>query len=376
MLFLTSTGKTTMLTSQFSRTLFAVTFLISSTVFAKGIGNVTEQTGPAEISRAKSKLPSEKGADIFMQDVIQTAKSKVGITFADNTKIRIIEQSKLIVDEFIYDPGSETPGKLGMKVVLGTVRYASGKIAKDNAENVNIQTPTATIAVRGTDFTMTVDEIGRSLVILLPSCPTDNEVDCYVGEIEVLTDVGAVIMNQAFQATLVTSSDSMPTEPTIVNITEALIDNFLIISPPEEVRIAQEEQERSKDPLDKDLLKFDDLDTNQLDEEDELANNYELDINYLDFDFLGNMLDLTTVDLNRDQLETNETLPTIQQYSWILWYANEEEIFMRSERPPHVAEISLERVMEGNVNITQDDVPAQIQVQGGSGTEITIIQSQ
>ena len=361
---------------QFSRILFVILFFVSSTVLAKGIGNVTEQTGPAEISRKKETLPSEKGSEVFMQDAIQTAKSKLGITFEDDTKVKMTEQSKLVIDEFLYDPGNKKPGKLGMKVAIGTVRYASGKIAKDNAENVNIQTPTATIAVRGTDFTMTVDEIGRSLVILLPSCPTSNEIDCYVGEIEVMTDMGAVLMNQAFQATLVTSRNSMPTDPKLIDISEALIDNFLIVSPPEEVRLAQEELERSNNPLDKDLLEFDELDINELDQEDELANNYELDINFLDFEFLDNMLDLTTIQLDRDELETNEVLPTIQQYSWIIWYANEEEIFMRSERPPHVAEISLPRETEGNVYIVQDDVPADISVQGGSSVTIDIIQQQ
>ena len=53
---------------------------------------------------------------------------------------------------------------------MGTVRYASGQIAKANPQQVGIQTPTATIAVRGTDFSMTVDEVGQSLVMLVPSC--------------------------------------------------------------------------------------------------------------------------------------------------------------------------------------------------------------
>ena len=49
-----------------------------------------------------------------------------------------------------------------MTAPLGTVRYASGQIAKDFRENVTIKTPTATIGVRGTDFAMIVDELGGS----------------------------------------------------------------------------------------------------------------------------------------------------------------------------------------------------------------------
>ena len=88
-----------------------------------------------------------------------------------------------------------------LKASLGTVRYASGQIAKNSKQNVKIKTPTATIGVRGTDFSMTIDEIGSSTIILLPSCDTSG--NCYVGEIDVTSDAGQVIMNQAFQATVV-----------------------------------------------------------------------------------------------------------------------------------------------------------------------------
>jgi hypothetical protein len=96
----------------------------------------------------------------------------------------VTEHSKLIIDDFVYDPKSKGAGKLAIKVALGTVRYASGKVAHENNKNVNIKTPTATIAVRGTAFTMTVDEVGQSMIILLPN------IDGSVGEIEVKTSMG------------------------------------------------------------------------------------------------------------------------------------------------------------------------------------------
>ena len=86
---------------------------------------------------------------------------------------------------------------------MGTIRYASGQIAKNSRQDVNITTPTATIAVRGTDFSMTVDEIGGSTIILLPSCDATGA--CFVGEISVESDIGQVILNQAFQATVAVS---------------------------------------------------------------------------------------------------------------------------------------------------------------------------
>ena len=147
--------------------------LLLPAVTNAAIGTVTEQTGPTEIQRDKQSIPSEVNTGVEMNDAVVTAKAKVGITFEDQTKVEITEQSKLVIDDFVYDPNNGDAGKLGLKVALGTARYASGQIAKDNPQNVKIETPTATIAVRGTDFSMTVDEIGRSLVILLPSCPAN-----------------------------------------------------------------------------------------------------------------------------------------------------------------------------------------------------------
>ena len=64
-------------------------------------------------------------------------------------------------------------GSLSLKATLGTVDM-SGQIAKNSKQNVKISTPTATIAVRGTDFAMTIDEIGGSTIVLLPSCNGDG----------------------------------------------------------------------------------------------------------------------------------------------------------------------------------------------------------
>ena len=181
--------------------LVGVLFLLAPLSARASVGTVTEQVGQeAKIARDKDTIIVGKGTGINMNDVITTSKAKLGLTFEDNTKVAITQQSKLVIDDFVYDPNSGT-GKLAMNVAMGTVRYASGAIAKNSRENVRLRTPTATIAVRGTDFTMTVDEIGRSLVILLPTCPDpDKPEECWTGEIEVMTDVGSVIMNQAFQA--------------------------------------------------------------------------------------------------------------------------------------------------------------------------------
>ena len=343
------------------------------------VGTVTEQVGQeAKIARNKDTITVGKGTGIEMNDTITTSKAKLNLTFEDDTKVAITQQSKLVIDDFVYDPNSGT-GKLAMKVAMGTVRYASGAVAHNSRENVRLRTPTATIAVRGTDFTMTVDEIGRSLVILLPTCPDPKKPDeCWTGEIEVMTDVGSVIMNQAFQATVVASASSAPTTPKIIDSLDLRIDNLLIISPPRELPggLAYIEQAEAKTALDDDVLLFEGLIQDLLAEEDQLKYS-ELDVNRLDVEFLDNLLDLTNM-LKDDELDIDPVLPNIHNFkSYIQYSYNEEAIYLYAERPPHIAEVTIERNTYGYVNITQDGISAPLMINdGGTDVVINITQTQ
>ncbi len=196
------------------RLLFALLVLVPNFAFAE-VGSVTEFTGnPAEARRESDKFTVEMGFGIEMLDELITANTRLGLTFADGTRVEITEQSELIIDDFVYDPNTGV-GKMSMNVALGTVQMTSGRLAKTSRENVNIATPTASITVRGTDFSMTVDELGRSLIILLPSCPDEtlNEDECPVGSIAVSTDAGSVILNESYQGTMVSHSGLSPSDP-------------------------------------------------------------------------------------------------------------------------------------------------------------------
>lgn len=220
-----------------------------------GIGAVSDAKGTAcSIERNKEKLAGDKGASIESMDAYITGGCVSNILFKDETKVKITENSRLVIDDFVYDPKQSDAGKLALKVGLGTVRYASGQIAKANPQQVGIQTPTATIAVRGTDFTMTVDETGQSLIVLLPSCKDDKDVKqyelqeniCKVGKIVVTNDAGEVTLEQAFHATYVSSRTAMPTAPEVISLVESKINNNLIISAPKEIVNAIKQAARTK----------------------------------------------------------------------------------------------------------------------------------
>jgi len=254
------------------------------------IGEVTQSEGSGVIDRKDGDkgIVVEKELDVFSYDTVKTGNGKVGIEFIDATRVDVTQHSKLIIDEFVYDPNTKT-GKLSLKAKLGTVRYASGQIAKNSATNVKITTPTATIGVRGTDFTMTIDEVGSSTIILLPSCDTNGS--CFVGEISVESDAGQVILNQAFQATVVDTLANKPMTPVILDLDEELIGNLLIISKPAEIEKMQTTEGLNEvaDALDIDFLQFDDLEIDYLEEEEnQFATG--LDIDFLEQNFLVDIL--------------------------------------------------------------------------------------
>ena len=60
-----------------------------------------------------------------MEDAVKTSQGKVGITFADDTKVQVNENSKLVIDDFVYDPKNKGTSKLALNMASGTVRYAS-----------------------------------------------------------------------------------------------------------------------------------------------------------------------------------------------------------------------------------------------------------
>ena len=265
------------------RLLLTISLILFTGIAHADIGNVVKQRGNASVERSGGKSVLREGSGIEFKDNVRTGNGDIGIKFVDDTNVAVSPHSSLIIDEFIYDPNSRTGSKLVMNIALGTVRYASGNIAKLSQQNVDIRTPTARIGVRGTAFSMTVDEIGKSLIILLPNA------DGTVGEIEVESGAGIVILRQAFQSTMVGVAEGKPSKPIILDLTLDQINNLLIIKPPKEKIVEIMKDSKSANLLDNDLLEFKDLDENKLDE-DNLAFGL-LDINELDVDLLMNILD-------------------------------------------------------------------------------------
>ena len=357
-----------------------IMFLFSKNVYA-GIGEVILQEGNTKVQRkAGGEVDSKKQLEILSYDTVKTGQGKTAIQFVDDTRVDVTAHSKLLIDEFVYDPSNKT-GKLSIKATAGTVRYASGQIAKNSQQNVKIETPTATIGVRGTDFTMTIDEIGGSTIILLPSC--DKNGYCFVGEISVESDVGQVILNQAFQATVVTTSQSKPLNPLILKIDETLINNMLLISKPQEIVKEQSKNqlEGVATALDLDFLKFEGLNTDFL-KEDSKQFSTMLDVDFLDQNFLDNVLDQLNKEFAKQiqsEFEKEKTTGAAagrdSNTGIILLDDKPSWIFTRDDGQGNNVYLKLDQEHNYKINLQQNDFQVFDYTLGGSGNVIYIKQS-
>jgi hypothetical protein len=186
--------------------------LLSVSICLGSVGEITFQSQPAQITRSGDKILTEKGTLIEMNDVVETLNGVVHLVFEDDTKVKIKEYSELVIDDFVYEPSTKK-GKLNLKASIGNIRYTSGLIV--NKENIKIDTPTASVSVRGTDFYITVAESGQSSFTLLPSVDAfGNE---YTGKIEVSNISGSVMLTIPFENTVVTSMVSPPSPPTVLS---------------------------------------------------------------------------------------------------------------------------------------------------------------
>ena len=355
--------------------LFALSKTTKVQAQAADIGDISELNGSAQIVRDK---PYQADLEFAIQsnDEAITTNGRMAITFLDDSKVSLTEYSQLIIDEYIYDP-DPSKAKMALTFGLGTARFITGNLNRIDKQNITLKTPTANIAIRGTDFTATVDELGRSLIILLP-----DALGLSSGEILVSTGMGTVTLNKPYQATTVSVFESKPSSPVILDLTLDMIDNMLIVTPPKEEVIIQEEVTTKKE----NILDFNDLDIDYL-AEDFLAGDdleyTELDINYLDVNYLEdllNVLDALAIAEDEDALaqatstQISGTLLGKDPDTQITTIITGNVISLRRQVNENVR-VDLDGANSYTVIFIQDGISNVIKVNGGSDSVITITQS-
>jgi hypothetical protein len=345
---------------------------------AVDIGSISELRGNGEVVRqgTTDKLLAELALGIASYDDVRTGNGRMAIEFLDSSVVRLTEHSKIVIDEFVYDP-DPNKSKLALSMASGTARFITGRLAGIKKENIFIRTPSATIGIRGTDFTTTVDELGRSLVILLPDAMGNSS-----GEISVTTWSGTEILNKPFQATMVSTFESRPTKAVVLgNLTLALIDNMLIVNkPPAIVEALAEQSGEATTDLDKDFFEdAPDLDKDFLEDEEEIS---RLDIDLLSFDFLVDLLAMMDTGAKKKTAAGGELAgvelsgiipgfdPELQTYTFV-----EGSYLFFVHQGTNTFDIAVDKYAATYLNVNSVETIMEVEVNGAGDNTIIIFQS-
>lgn len=151
---------TAIATILFGATTIAVAYGAASTTPVGDVEAVQEDaygTPPAAARETK-----RRGDDVVYQETLETLqKSGMLVKFNDGSKLTLGANSKVTVDSFVYAPG-DANSKALISIPAGALRYVTGAMPKGQT---TIDTPTATMVLRGTNVKVLTDG-GNTLLVV------------------------------------------------------------------------------------------------------------------------------------------------------------------------------------------------------------------
>jgi hypothetical protein len=129
--------------------------LLASAIIAaaqedRPIGLVKTASGDAFILRGGQRMAALPGSGLVLGDVLSTgANGALGVILRDDTILSLGPSTETRIEQFAFEPAEK---KLGMvlRVSRGLISYISGRISKLAPGSVRIETPVATLGIRGT----------------------------------------------------------------------------------------------------------------------------------------------------------------------------------------------------------------------------------
>ena len=137
-------------------TLFAVATSAYSEEELRPVGFIKVATSDAAILRNTQRLPAKPGNQLYQKDILSTGPAgKISAILRDDTIIALGSSSELHIVKFDFEPSRQNLGMV-LRVTRGIMGYRSGRIAKLSPDSVRIETPKATLGIRGTYLMMRI----------------------------------------------------------------------------------------------------------------------------------------------------------------------------------------------------------------------------
>jgi len=121
------------------------------------VGLVKSASGEAVILRDGQRLVAVPGTSLKLGDQLVTgASGRLGVILRDDTVLSLGPSSQTAIERFVFDPAQGAFGMV-LRISRGLVEYLSGKISKLSPGAVRIETPVATLGIRGTHLLARVE---------------------------------------------------------------------------------------------------------------------------------------------------------------------------------------------------------------------------
>ena len=140
------------------------------------VGKVTLVLGQATLVSSNGVTSAlQKGSSVKPGDRIETAGGgHVHIRFVDDALVSVRPSSRLIIEEYEYNPTKVLDSQVRFKLETGVARAISGAAAESAKERFRLNTPLVAIGVRGTDFVVnsqldqTTAHVNQGAIVMAP----------------------------------------------------------------------------------------------------------------------------------------------------------------------------------------------------------------
>lgn len=130
--------------------------------FTQAVGKIKVVSGEVTVERAGKRLPATLGATVYQADRVTTGKDgSIGLLLDDDSRLSLGPNSSIALDKFDFDLAT-SDGSCDVSMTKGTLSVVSGKLVQKTPGALKVRTPAAILAVRGTEFSVKVDEPGAA----------------------------------------------------------------------------------------------------------------------------------------------------------------------------------------------------------------------
>ena len=134
--------------------------IFSGSIFADtSIAVIKTLKGDVSVLRGNDVINATLGTELFAADTLKTSSNAaVGILLHDDARLSLGPDSTMSLDQFSFDTKSHD-GQANVSVKQGTLSVISGKLTEKRPGALQVKTPSAILAVRGTEFSVKVDPV-------------------------------------------------------------------------------------------------------------------------------------------------------------------------------------------------------------------------